>query len=327
MSTHFYHSFLFLSLISLFTPWCFPLSTSLEMENFPPTNNADNNQETLSPFTINNSDQGYQPNSLPPLDRRMANSNVGQLMNTQNMPPPLLNAPNNLGFYYENTVPKQEHHSLLNMSGAIPNQQHLSPDMSTLALPNPPPVSDVGNGSFNFDNLSSNMPVPGPENVVFNVGSSASNARNGGNVVLPRTMPRGRPLGSKNKAKMNVSTKNEYLPIQPLMTLEVPPKCDIISWLLALAESQKVCITVLGGFGSISEVAIKYVDSQPVPFVYSGELMAMMSISGTYMFSPEKASDIFLGVTVARANGQVFAGTASKIVTIGRALLTVSFFN
>ncbi|KAK1351612.1 hypothetical protein POM88_054184 [Heracleum sosnowskyi] len=83
-----------------------------------------------------------------------------------------------------------------------------------------------------------------------NIGNSSSysatgRAMNGGTAGHSRAKRRGRPQGSKNRPK------GDNMGMKPVI-LDVPDGVDIIDWVADFANSNKVCITVVGGFGKVS---------------------------------------------------------------------------
>lgn len=207
------------------------------------------------------------------------------------------------------------------------SDQTLLHSFITPASPNPNP-NLIGNADSNHtENVTLNIPptFPNHHNTLVNIGTSVPNEANAANVA-PATR-RGRPLGSRNRSKVQVYP-NEDLST-PLVVLGFPPNYEIISWLLGYAQRRNISLAVVGGFGSVSKVVFKPLGSQHLNREYSNRIMALMSISGTYVFSPiqPSPSQSFFNATVAMENLEVVSGGALKIFTAGHVVLKISLYS
>ena len=144
----------------------------------------------------------------------------------------------------------------------------------------------------------------------------------GGSYLAQQSKSRRGPSGSKGKARVE-DRATEDLFIEP-MVLEVPSGVDLIPYLVEYAQSRQTSVTVLGGFGSVSKLGFQYLDSQPLVFIE--EDMTMMSMSGTYVYSPAgpTSSQSFFNVMVAGQNSKIYTGKAYQVITAGITALTVA---
>ncbi|XP_063942963.1 AT-hook motif nuclear-localized protein 17 [Daucus carota subsp. sativus] len=164
-------------------------------------------------------------------------------------------------------------------------------------------------------------PIPSP--------FTMNNSRNSSSVFVPQgssergpSKPRGRPPGSKNKPK---ESKRETMGMKPV-TLEVPAGVDIITWVTNFANSNQVCVTVTAGFGHVSLAVLSNVLSQ-APVRQYKEYLTVNNFSGTYVLSPlTQATPSFFNAALSRMNGELIGGAASRMVTMGRVVLSAYVF-
>ncbi|CAL0324325.1 unnamed protein product [Lupinus luteus] len=101
----------------------------------------------------------------------------------------------------------------------------------------------------------------------------------------PEKKPRGRPPGSKNKAKPPIVIPRNSDEIMKPILIEVSNGCDVVEALLKFARRCNVCISVLSGSGSIANVTLQH----PLPFSTSFTIhgpFTLLTLTGTYIFSP-----------------------------------------
>jgi len=148
---------------------------------------------------------------------------------------------------------------------------------------------------------------------------------------------RGRPKGSKNKPKPVPITANENTAIlmEPFL-IEVPTGKDVMETLINLARSQQVGITVLSGFGLISDVTLLEPMPCVPPFCIKG-LFHMTSLSGTYInadgvnvpprFMRTNPTYSSFSIILSGHNGQVFGGiVGGNIKAAGVVRITATLF-
>lgn len=323
MSTH--HnccSFLFL-LSTRNYPSPFPPHYFFEMENIGQTNKR---KHVFSNMSELENGTGQNSNRIPESQNSQIPVSMNNNFNETNhqplsMIPP---RPNHFSFF-DHGIAQSNQGQVPLFNQGIPNfhQTHLPPH-TTPVSPNPNllPGLDLGNTDFNHQNFTQKIPsaISDPPNTLFNMGTSVPNADN-----VATVNRRGRPLGSRNKPKILVYPNEELS--TPLVVLEFPPNCEIISWLLRYARGRNISLAVVGGFGSISEVVLKPVGAQQLSRAYRDGIMVMNSMSGTYIYSPAEPSPShsFFNVKATRNHGEIIGG-ALKIVTGGHVVLKVSFY-
>ena len=133
---------------------------------------------------------------------------------------PALHIPNSMGYTNPTIINSEEHHSQ-----PLPNTR---------------------------------MSNPGVGNDINNMGQSGENdiVASGGHFSF--STPRGRPRGSKNKAKENTI---EMTSAVKSIILEIPPGKDIIEWLKQFAHSSNIFMNVLGGSGMITHATISLMEN------------------------------------------------------------------
>lgn len=158
----------------------------------------------------------------------------------------------------------------------------------------------------------------------FNFGNSSSYSAAGG-VTVGNTDRRSiatpcvHPRGSMDRPK------GENIAMKPV-TLEVPAGVDIIDWVAGFANSNKVCVTIVGGFGKVSLAILRNLVSQAPPLLYE-EHLTLISLSGTCLLSPlAKGYPTFFNASLGRVNGGVIAGAALRMVTMGKVGLSAYVF-
>lgn len=96
--------------------------------------------------------------------------------------------------------------------------------------------------------------------------------------------PKGRPLGSKNRPKPPVVIKgNPNILMEPIF-IQIPAGNDVVETLINLAQSHQANITVLSGYGLVSNVTLVHPISRVPTFPIKGTLH-MSFLSGTYVNS------------------------------------------
>lgn len=137
------------------------------------------------------------------------------------------------------------------------------------------------------------------------------------------TKPCGRPRGSKNKPKGNVLN---VTPTIEFPVLEIPSGVDIIEWLGQYSQSKKVYVNVIGGFGLLSEVAVR-LGSQPDLVIFC-EPITLMSLAGfSCKFSPSEPVSCSYTATLGRLNGTAIGGTVYRLITRAPVVLTAMLSN
>jgi len=104
-------------------------------------------------------------------------------------------------------------------------------------------------------------------------------------IVRQTTSPkklRGRPIGSKNRAKAPIIVKENIDNLVEFISIEIPKGNDVVETLINLSLYRQVGITVLSASGLVSNVTILHPISHIPNFPFEGTYR-MTSLSGTYM--------------------------------------------
>lgn len=136
---------------------------------------------------------------------------------------------------------------------------------------------------------------------------------------------RGRPRGSKNKAKGDVQEMSGM----KLEAHEIPPGTDVINWVVQLAQCKQLCVTVVSGSGLISLVDLNYGKSNLPPVTISGPL-TLTSFSGAFFLtcSSSPHSRNFFTASLKRFDQQVFGGAvAGRMIASSPVVLMITTFN
>lgn len=149
---------------------------------------------------------------------------------------------------------------------------------------------------------------------------------------------RGRPKGAKNKPKPVSIVTNENtddILMEPFL-IEVPIGKDVMETLINLARSQQAGITVLSGFGLVSDVTL--LESMPCTPAFRVEgLFHMTSLSGTYInadgvhvpprFMRTNPTYSSFSIIFSGTHGQLYGGiVGGSIKAAGVVSITASLF-
>lgn len=149
----------------------------------------------------------------------------------------------------------------------------------------------------------------GPSESVGSVGE-------GNNAERSHSMSRGRPRGSRNRPNRERTTLTSVV-------LTIPPGVDLINWVTGYSVSNSVCVNVLRGFGTISQVSLTHLRSQNPPHQLT-EVLNLISISGA-CFYPLARCTVF-HTMLQRMSGAVISGTAVRMTTLDPVVLNVIVF-
>ena len=94
--------------------------------------------------------------------------------------------------------------------------------------------------------------------------------------------PRGRPIGSKNKAKAPIIVKENTDNLMEFIAIEIPKDNDVVETLINLSLSRQAGITVLSASGLVSNVTFLHPVLRTPNFPTEGTYK-MTSLFGTYM--------------------------------------------
>lgn len=132
--------------------------------------------------------------------------------------------------------------------------------------------------------------------------------------------PRGRPPGSKNKPKPPVViTRDSESSMHPII-LELAAGSDILDCIAAFARRRRIGVSILGGSGIVSSIALRQPATASATFTISGRF-DILSLSGT--FQPPAAAAAGFTISVAGARGEVIGGAVAGPVTAGGTVVIV----
>lgn len=132
---------------------------------------------------------------------------------------------------------------------------------------------------------------------------------------------RGRPHGF-NKMLKTISTQ--------LIILNIPPRTDIIQSVVKFALEHELCLSILSGYGLVSEFDICYPGCLSLPVEDISGMFQLISFTGTFSgcasSSSSLSSSCFI-VSVAGFEGDVFCGLiANRMKAASQVVLVCSSF-
>lgn len=145
---------------------------------------------------------------------------------------------------------------------------------------------------------------------------SVGSVAEGNNGERSRSRSRGRPRVSRNRPNRERSTPTSVV-------LTVPSGVDMINWVIGYSVSNRVCVNVLRGFGTISGVSLTHLMSPNPPNQFT-EVLSLISVSGA-CFYPLSTHTVF-NTMLYRMNGAVISGTAVRMTTLDPVVLNVIVF-
>ncbi|XP_020222977.1 AT-hook motif nuclear-localized protein 17 [Cajanus cajan] len=144
--------------------------------------------------------------------------------------------------------------------------------------------------------------------------------------------PRGRPMGSKNKPKLNIMSITE--PTAMLSLIHVPQGHDVVESIMDYARREHANVTILGGSGTIARVTLHNTSGGSTALTLHGPF-TLVSFTGTYVYNDRYTLNtgatppphMAFGISLCTARGQLFQGAVGGKVIAGEAVsLTVSTF-
>ncbi|KAL7127715.1 hypothetical protein ABFS83_14G269900 [Erythranthe nasuta] len=152
----------------------------------------------------------------------------------------------------------------------------------------------------------------------------------GGATIEVVRRPRGRPPGSKNKAKPPVIiTRDSSEPSMSPYVLELPPGVDVIESTASFCRKRNMGLSVLNGNGVVANVTIKQPSTTPGATVTFHGRFDILSISATIL--PAGALPVGNGsftISLAGPQGQVVGGhVVGPLISAGTIYLIAASFN
>lgn len=144
---------------------------------------------------------------------------------------------------------------------------------------------------------------------------------------------KGRPRGSKNKPKSYIEIEQEPDNMMKWVVIKIPTGDDVVQSLINVALHHQANVSILGGFGLVSDVTLHNSVSQVPPLTISGSSQ-MTSMSGTYFntYNGRITSQVFIepfhssfSIFVSGEHGEVFGGTVvGKLKAAGDISITAT---
>ncbi|KAE9611217.1 hypothetical protein Lal_00011994 [Lupinus albus] len=143
----------------------------------------------------------------------------------------------------------------------------------------------------------------------------------------PHKRARGRPPGSKNKPKPPlVITRDSEESLKPVM-IEIAAGLDVVKVVENFARRRQVCISVISGSGSISNVTIRNPLPHSPPFTIHGPF-TLLALTGTFISGPSSSfpsnpnhhfptNTNSFGISVLGTKGEIFSGVIDGNVVAG----------
>ncbi|KAE9600786.1 hypothetical protein Lal_00011350 [Lupinus albus] len=182
---------------------------------------------------------------------------------------------------------------------------------------------------------------------------SSSTGHHDNNLALvpAQKKPRGRPQGSKNKPKTptTVLTQDSDDNLMKLVTIEISIGSDVVEAIVKFAHLRNVCITILSGSGSISNVTLHNPFPHSPYFTLNGSY-TLVSLCGSYisnlsvnpyplMVTPSSSSSALIpnhpysdgvntfGISVLGSQGEILGGVvAGKVVAASTVTVIATVF-
>ncbi|XP_066318214.1 AT-hook motif nuclear-localized protein 24-like [Miscanthus floridulus] len=149
----------------------------------------------------------------------------------------------------------------------------------------------------------------------------------GGGEGTPRR-PRGRPAGSKNKAKPPIIITRDSANTLRTHVMEVAGGCDISESITAFARRRQRGVCVLSGTGTVANVTLRQPASQGAVVALHGRF-EILSLSGSFLPPPAPPEATGLTVYLAGGQGQVVGGSVVGALTAAGpvVIMAASFAN
>lgn len=140
--------------------------------------------------------------------------------------------------------------------------------------------------------------------------------------------PRGRPPGSKNKAKPPVIITRDSEDAMRPHILEVAGGHDVVECLSQFCGRRQVGLCVLNGRGMVTNVSIRQATGTGSTVTFHGRF-EILSLSGAYIpGSDSSSSPCALSISLAGAQGQVVGGTVAGVLrAAGPVIIIVASFS
>ncbi|XP_010538496.1 PREDICTED: AT-hook motif nuclear-localized protein 23-like [Tarenaya hassleriana] len=157
------------------------------------------------------------------------------------------------------------------------------------------------------------------------VSADTSSGGGGGGDAVGRR-PRGRPPGSKNKAKPPVIITRESANTLRAHILEVNNGCDVFDCVATYARRRQRGICVLSGSGSVTNVTIRQPSASGAAVTLQGTF-EILSLSGSFLPPPAPPGATSLTIFLAGGQGQVVGGSVvGELTAAGPVIVMAASF-
>ncbi|KAF5729699.1 putative DNA-binding protein ESCAROLA-like [Tripterygium wilfordii] len=151
--------------------------------------------------------------------------------------------------------------------------------------------------------------------------AAAANSSDHGDMVGRR--PRGRPPGSKNKAKPPVIITRESANTLRAHILEVGNGCDVFDCVASYARRRQRGICVLSGTGTVTNVSIRQPAAAGAVVTLHGRF-EILSLSGSFLPPPAPPGATSLTIFLAGGQGQVVGGSVVGELTAAGPVIVIA---
>lgn len=142
-----------------------------------------------------------------------------------------------------------------------------------------------------------------------------------GDVVGRR--PRGRPPGSKNKAKPPVIITRESANTLRAHILEVGSGCDVFDSVASYARRRQRGICILSGSGTVTNVSLRQPAASGAVVTLHGRF-EILSLAGSFLPPPAPPGATSLSVYLAGGQGQVVGGSVVGELTAAGPVIVIA---
>lgn len=147
---------------------------------------------------------------------------------------------------------------------------------------------------------------------------------NSGDMVARR--PRGRPPGSKNKAKPPVIITRESANTLRAHILEVSSGCDVFEAVATYARKRQRGICILSGTGTVNNVTLRQPAAAGSVVTLHGRF-EILSLSGSFLPPPAPPGATSLTIYLAGGQGQVVGGNVvGALIASGPVIIIAASF-
>ncbi|KAG6473950.1 AT-hook motif nuclear-localized protein 22-like [Zingiber officinale] len=152
-----------------------------------------------------------------------------------------------------------------------------------------------------------------------------TSAGEGGGEIMRR--PRGRPAGSKNKAKPPIVITRDSANALRSHVMEVAGGCDVVESVSEFARRRQRGICVLSGGGAVVNVTLRQPGTAGSTVVNLHGRFEILSMSGSFLPLPAPPAASGLAIYLAGGQGQVVGGTVvGALIASGPVIIMAASF-